>query len=172
MTASPMISMYQASAPVFIRALGNLAHILEKGAAHAESHKIDPVVLLNSRLFPDMFGLIRQVQIASDTVKGCVARLAGLEPPKFEDNETSFAELDARVQKTIDYIKTFKPEQLDGTEQKTVTLKMRNGEMQFQGLPYLQGFVLPNMYFHIVTAYNILRHNGVELGKLDFLGQA
>ncbi|MGH8506780.1 MAG: DUF1993 domain-containing protein [Stenotrophobium sp.] len=172
MTASPMISMYQASAPVFIRALGNLTHILAKGAAYAEARKIEPAVLLNSRLYPDMFPLTRQVQIATDTTKGCVARLAGIEPPKFEDTEATFAELDARVHKTIDFIKTFKPEQIDGTEQKSVTLKMRNGEMTFQGLPYLQGFVVPNLYFHIATAYDILRHNGVELGKMDFLGQA
>ena len=171
MTDSPMISMYQASVPVFARALGNLAHILGKGAAHAEARKIDPAVMLNSRLFPDMFALTRQVQIASDAAKGCVARLAGVEPPKFEDNEATFAELDTRVQKTIAYVKTFKPEQIDGSERRAIVLKSPRGDMNFQGLAYLQGFAIPNLYFYITTTYDILRHNGVELGKMDYIGQ-
>lgn len=165
------ITMYQASAPILTRALTNLITILEKGAAHAEARKIDGSVLVGSRLFPDMFALARQVQIATDMSKGCVARLAGVEPPKFEDNETSFAELVARVRKTLDYIATLKPEQIDGSETRDIVLKSPRGEMNFKGLAYLQGFVLPNVYFHVTTTYNILRHNGVELGKMDFIGQ-
>ena len=165
------ITMYQASAPVLKRALTSLVNILEKGAAHAEARKIDGAVLLGSRLFPDMFALARQVQIATDVSKGCVARLAGVEPPKYDDNEASFAELIARLRKTLDYIATFKPEQFEGAETRDIVLKTPRGEMNFKGLAYLQGFVLPNVYFHVTTAYNILRHNGVELGKMDYIGQ-
>jgi uncharacterized protein len=165
------ISMYRASVPVFIHMLGNLSAILDKGAAYAESKKIDPAVLINSRLFPDMFALNRQVQIATDVTKGCAARLAGQEPPSYADTETSFPELKARVDKTIAFLKTFKPEQIDGSEEKTVSLKVGGKPASFQGLPYLQHYVLPNLYFHTTTAYGILRHNGVELGKKDFLGK-
>ena len=166
-----MISMYQASIPTLIHTLSNLVSILQKGAAHAENKKFDPTVLINSRLYPDMLPFSRQIQIATDNAKGCAARLAGLEPPKYEDTEASFPELIARVQKTIDYLKTFKPEQIDGSEDKTISLPLRNNVMTFQGMPYLLNFVLPNVYFHITTAYDILRHNGVELGKQDFIGK-
>lgn len=165
------ISMYQASVPVVIRTLNNLVGILEKGAKYAESKKIDPSVLVNSRLFPDMFPLSRQVQIASDIAKRGVAQLAGMEAPKFEDNETTFAELIDRIQKTISYLDTFKPEQVDGSEERTITLQMPNNTLSFQGMPFLLYFVLPNVYFHVTTSYDILRHCGVELGKLDYLGQ-
>jgi uncharacterized protein len=166
-----MISMYLASIPTLIHTLSNLVSILQKGAVHAESRKFDPTVLINSRLYPDMLPFSRQIQIATDNAKGCAARLAGLEPPKYEDTEASFPELIARVQKTIDYLKTFKPEQIDGSEDKTISLPLRNNVMTFQGMPYLLNFVLPNVYFHVTTAYDILRHNGVELGKQDFIGK-
>lgn len=165
------LSMYQASAPVFIRMLGNLRDILQKGAAYAEARKIEPTVLVQDRLAPDMFPLARQVQIASDMAKGCVARLAGVESPKYEDSEKTFPELIARVDKTIAFVKTLKAEQIDGSEQRDITLQMRTGAMVFKGQAYLLNFVLPNFYFHIATAYNILRHNGVELGKADFIGR-
>ncbi len=165
------ISMHQASVPVFMRTLNNLTVVLDKGAVYATAKKIDPVVLLNSRLFPDMFAFARQVQIVTDNAKGCVSRLAGLEPPKYEDNEASFPELKARIEKTLAYLKTFTPAQIDGTEEKTITLKLGKETMTFQGLPYLLNLVLPNIYFHATTAYNILRHNGVDVGKNDFLGK-
>ena len=164
------ISMYQASIPVFVRMLGNLRSILEKGAAYAEARKFEPAVLVNSRLFPDMLPLSRQIQIASDSAKGCAARLAGVESPKYEDNESTIPELLARIDKTVAYLKTFKPAQIDGTEDKDVTLQMRTGTRQFKGLPYLLHFVMPNFYFHVTTAYNLLRHNGVDIGKTDFIG--
>jgi hypothetical protein len=166
------ISMYQASAPLLERMLGNLVVILEKGAAHAAAKGFEPATLVNARLYPDMFALARQVQIAADVAKGCVARLAGEEPPKYEDNEATFEELIARANKTIAYIKTFKPAQIDGTEGKQIVLKMRTGELEFKGLDYLLHFVYPNFYFHITTTYDILRHNGVEVGKMDFLGKS
>jgi hypothetical protein len=163
--------MYTASVPVLVRALGNLAGVLEKAAAHAEARKIDPAVLLNSRLYPDMFPLVRQVQIATDNAKGGAARLAGAQPPKYEDNEASFAELQARLQKTIAYLNTFTPEQIDGSEERPVALTLRSGELKFVGLTYLLGYLLPNFFFHTTAAYAILRHNGVELGKRDYLGK-
>ncbi len=166
------ISMYQTSVPTFIRMLNNLAAILEKAAAHAETKKIDPEVLVNSRLYPDMLPLVQQIQIASDGAKGGAARLAGLEPPKFEDNEKTFPELIARINKTIAYLNTLKPEQIDGSEERTITLAMRTRTLTFQGMPYLLNHVLPNFYFHVTTAYGILRHCGVELGKRDFLGKS
>jgi hypothetical protein len=162
--------MYTASVPVLERALSNLRVILEKGAAHAAAKKIEPSVLLNARLFPDMFPLSRQVQIAADMAKGCAGRLAGLEIPKFEDTESTFPELIARLDKTIAFVKTATPEQVNGTEEKTVTLPSRNGTMEFKGLSYLFNFVLPNVHFHATTTYDILRHNGVELGKSDYIG--
>jgi len=165
------ISMYQASVPTIIRALNNLAAILEKGAAHAEAKKIDPSVLVNSRLYPDMFPLAKQVQIASDIAKGGTARLAQSEPPAFEDNEASFPDLVARLRKTVSYLETIKPEQVDGSEDRTVTWQTRTATKSMQGLPYLFNHVLPNVNFHVTTAYNILRHNGVEIGKQDFLGK-
>jgi hypothetical protein len=164
------ISMYQASVPVFIHSLNNLAAILEKGAAHADAKKIDASVLVSARLFPDMFPLARQVQIASDSAKGGAARLAGVEPPAFEDSEKTLPELIARVKKTVAYLQTLTSAQIDGSEDKTVTWQTRTSSKSMQGLPYLQSHVIPNLYFHVTTAYNILRHNGVELGKKDFLG--
>ena len=163
--------MYQASVPVFSRALNNLAAILEKAAAHAEARKIDPAVLINTRLYPDMLSLAKQVQIASDSAKGGVARLAGGEPPKYEDNETSFPEFIARLRKTVAYLESIKPEQIDGSEDKTVSWKTQTTTRTMQGMPYLLSHVTPNVYFHVTTAYAILRHCGVEIGKQDFLGK-
>jgi len=165
------ISMYQASVPVFVRMLQNLAGIVEKGAAHAAAKKIEPAVLINSRLFPDMLPFVKQIQIATDTAKGCAARLAGQEPVKFEDNEASFPELSARIQKTIAYLNTFNAKQIDGTEEKSITLQMRTGPLTFAGMAYLLNFAYPNFYFHVTTAHDILRHCGVEIGKMDFLGK-
>jgi len=164
------ISMYQASLPVMIRGLTNLKAILGKAEAHAAAKQIEPTVFTNARLAPDMLPLVRQIYIVSDTAKGCAARLAGVEPPKFEDVEQTFEELQSRIQKTIDYLKEFNAAQIEGSESRAITLKMRSGPLEFTGLSYLFGFVLPNFYFHITTAYGILRHNGVELGKLDYLG--
>ena len=165
------ISMYAAAIPVMSRALNNLAAILDKGAAHAEARKIDPLVLCASRLYPDMFALTKQVQIATDVAKGGAARLAGLDAPKFDDNEAGFPDLVSRVQKTVAYLATFKPAQIDGSEEKTIKLKIGGNTLTFAGMSYLLDFVLPNVYFHVATAYDILRHNGVELGKQDFLGK-
>jgi hypothetical protein len=165
------LSMYQASIPPFIRALTNLADVLQKGADHCEARKIDPAVLVNARLFPDMFPLSKQVQIASDAAKGGAARLAQAQPPAFEDNETTFAQLIERAKKTIAYLETLKPEQIDGSEERTVSWQTRTATKTMQGQPYLLLHVLPNIHFHVTTAYNILRHNGVEIGKQDFLGK-
>ncbi len=165
------ISMYQASIPPVLRTLTNLRAILQRAAAHAEARKIDPPVLINARLYPDMFPLSRQIQIATDNAKGAVSRLAGMEPPKFEDNESTFPELVARIDKTIALLETFTPDQIDGSEDRTITLPMRDRTLTFKGMPYLLDYVLPNIYFHATTAYCILRHNGVEIGKQDFLGK-
>jgi hypothetical protein len=165
------ISMYQTSVPVFVRALSNLRAILEKGEAHAAAKNFKPEVLLNDRLAPDMLPLTKQVQIATDGVKGCTARLAGVDVPKFEDNEATFAELYARIDKTLAFINGIKPEQIDGSEAKDISLPSPRGAMEFKGQPYLLFFVHPNLYFHCTTAYAILRHNGVEIGKMDFLGK-
>ena len=166
------ISMHQASVPTFARVLNNLAAILEKTAAHAEAKKIDPIALINFRLFPDMLPFSRQIQIASDSAKGGVARLAGGEPPKYDDSEASIADLVARLRKTVAYLETFKPEQIDGSEDKTVSWKTQTSTRTMQGLPYLLNYVTPNVYFHVTTAYAILRHCGVEIGKQDFLGKS
>jgi uncharacterized protein len=162
-------SMYTNSVPVFIHALKNLSAILDKGAAFAASRNIDPSVLVNSRLAPDMFPLSRQIQIVSDTVKGAGARLASVENPRYEDNEATFEELQARITKTITFLETLTRAQIDGTEEKQIKLQAGPTEYEFKGLQYLNHWVFPNLYFHAVTAYNILRHNGVELGKRDFL---
>ena len=164
------ISMYQASAPVLDKMLGNLAAILAKAATWAESRKIDPAVLLNARLAPDMFALTRQVQIACDFGKGTCARLAGVEPPKFEDTETSFDELQARIAKTRQFMATFSAPQLDGSEARVISFKGGSREFKFTGLEYLTVFALPNFYFHVTTAYAILRHNGLALAKGDYIG--
>jgi len=166
------ISMYRSTVPVLVRSLNNLAHILEKGQAHAEAKGIDPTVLVQSRLYPDMFPLAKQVQIASDIARRGTARLAGAEAPAMEDTETTFAELIDRVNKSVDYLKTFSAEQINGSEEKDVEVPIGRGEsMTMQGWPFLTFFVLPNVYFHVTTAYDILRHNGVEVGKRDFLGK-
>ena len=164
------ISMYQASAPVFDKMLGNLSAILGKAATWAESRKIEPSVLLNARLAPDMFALTRQVQIACDFAKGTCARLAGVEPPKFEDKESSIAELQARIAKTREYVATLKAAQIDGSEGRDIKLKAGPRELEFKGLAYLTGFALPNFYFHHAMTYAILRHNGLELSKSDYIG--
>jgi hypothetical protein len=165
------ISMYQISAPVFTKMLGALSNVLDKGAAFAVAKKIDPAVLMASRLAPDMFPLTRQVQIAADFAKGPMARLAGLEVPKWEDNETTMEALKARVAKTIDYVKSFKPAQIDGSEAREISLTIGGQPMTMTGQEYLLHNALPNFYFHVTTAYTILRHNGVEIGKRDFLGR-
>jgi hypothetical protein len=162
--------MYQASAPRFANTLKNLAAILDKAQAYAEMRKIDPLVLTSARLYPDMFALARQVQIACDTAKGAVARLAGVEVPKHEDSEKTFAELKARIAKTLEFIAGVKPAQVDGSEEREIVLKLQGNDVKFKGLQYLLGFAWPNFYFHATTAYDILRHNGVELGKRDFIG--
>jgi len=164
--------MYQASVPVFLRTLGNLQHVLRKGEAQAEARKFDSSLLLQARLSPDMLPLTRQVQIATDMAKNGCARLAGVDPLKFEDNETSFAELHARIDRAIEYIKSFKPEQIDGSETRQITIKTRTGEQHFEGQGYLLHFVIPNLFFHCTTAYAILRMAGVELGKVDFIGKS
>ncbi|TWC28963.1 hypothetical protein FBY03_1325 [Pseudomonas sp. SJZ079] len=164
------LSMYQASIPVFTRQLNNLSTILGLAAAHAEAKKIDPSVFLNARLAPDMFPLSRQVQIACDGVKGGAALLAGIEAPSYADDETSFAELQARIAKTLAFLQGVSATQIDGSEERTVTLKRRDKETHFQGQAFLLDHVMPNFYFHLTTAYAILRHNGVEIGKRDFLG--
>ena len=164
------ISMYQASAPRFANTLKNLSAILDKAKAHAEAKKIDELVLTSARLYPDMFALARQVQIACDSAKGAVARLAGVEIPKHEDSEKTFDELKERIARTLAFIATVKPAQIDGSEEKDIVLKLQGKDVPFKGQQYLLGFAWPNFYFHAVTAYNILRHNGVELGKRDFIG--
>lgn len=164
------LSMYEIAVPPMIRSLTNLRSILEKAATYAETKKIAPSVLVNARLYPDMFPLVRQVQIATDVAKGAVSRLSGVEPPKYEDVETTFEELFARVDKTIALLESTDPKQLEGSEENTILLPMHDKTVTFKGLPYLVDFVLPNVYFHVTTVYAILRHNGVEIGKKDFLG--
>ncbi len=164
------ISMHQASVPVFVRMLDNLSKILELAIQYADEKKIDPSVLVNARLAPDMYPLSRQVQIATDVAKGGAARLAGLELPSYSDDEQTFAQLQARVSKTIAFIQSVTAEQLQDSETKAISVKTPSRELNFLGQPYLLNFVLPNVYFHITTTYAILRHNGVELGKADFIG--
>lgn len=163
------ISMYQASVPVFTHMLGALSHVLSKGETNAAERKIDPAVLLNARLAPDMFPLKGQIQLASDHAKGAPSRLTGREMPRYEDNEETFAELQARIAKTRDYLATFAESDFEGAEERPITIKGRLRELNFTGLEYLQNFALPNFFFHVTTAYDILRHNGVPLSKVDFL---
>jgi len=165
------LSMYQASVPVFIRMLGHLSGILDKAAAHAEAKKINPTVFMNARLAPDMLPLTFQVQMVCDSAKGCAARLAGIEVPSHPDTESSFPELKARIEKTLAFLKTVDAAQVDGSEDRKITLKLGGREFQFVGQSLLLHFALPNFYFHLTTAYAILRHNGVDIGKLDFIGQ-
>jgi hypothetical protein len=164
------ISMYQASVPRFINILNNLCAILDKAEAHATAKKIDPAVLLSARLFPDMFPLSRQVQIACDSAKGAAARLAGLPVPPLEDNEKTFEELKARIARTIAIVESFTATQIDGSEEREIVLKIGDQNLTFKGMQYLLGFAWPNFYFHVTTAYNILRHSGVDIGKRDFIG--
>jgi uncharacterized protein len=164
------LSMYKASIPVFVKQLSNLSAILKKGEEHALARKIEPEVFISARLAPDMFPLSRQIQIATDGVKGCAARLAGVEVPSYPDTEKTFSELQARIAKVIEFVKTFSAKQIDGSEERKVTLKLRGMETTFLGEAYLLNFVLPNLYFHMTTTYAILRHNGVDIGKKDYLG--
>lgn len=162
--------MYAVAIPPMIKSLTNLRAILEKAIAYAEAKKIDPAVLVTARLYPDMYPLSRQVQIATDVAKGAASRLGGLEPPKYEDNEATLPELLARLDKTIALLQSITPEQINGSEDKTIVLPLHDRSMEFKGLTYITDFVLPNVYFHVTTTYAILRHNGVEIGKKDFLG--
>jgi len=166
------LSMYHASIPSFVRMLGNLSAILHKAETYAAERKIEPAVLLNARLAPDMHPLVRQVQIATDSVKGCAARLAGIEVPSYADTESSFAEVQARIGKTQAFLQSVTAAQVDGSEDKPITLSFPGAELHFTGQDYLLNFVLPNFYFHLTTAYAILRHNGLNIGKMDFLGQS
>jgi hypothetical protein len=163
--------MYQASTPRFANILRNLSAILEKAEAHCTAKKIDPSALTTYRFFPDMFPFTRQVQIACDSAKGAVARLAGVDIPKHEDTEQTFADLKVRIAKTIDFLESVPASKVDGSEEKEIVLQMRSGERRFKGMQYLLGHAYPNFYFHVTTAYNILRHNGVEVGKADFIGK-
>ena len=165
------ISMYEASIPTFLHTLRNLKTFLEKGSAHAEARKYDPNLLAATRLTADMLPLTRQIQIASDAAKGAAARLAGVDPPKFEDNETTLADLIARIDKTIDYLQGFKPEQFEGADERTITIQTPRQSFTFPGLIFLRHWAIPNFFFHVTTAYNLLRSNGVELGKADYLGR-
>ena len=164
------ISMYQASVPRFVNILGNLSKILDKTQAHIDARKIADATLTGDRLFPDMLPMATQVQIACDTAKGVVARLAGLDIPAFDDNETTLAELKARIAKTITFIQSVSAQQIDGTEDKAIVTKRGDKETHYKGMQFLLGHAIPNFYFHVTTAYNILRHNGVEIGKRDYLG--
>jgi hypothetical protein len=164
------ISLYQASVPVFIRMLNNLSVILDKAAAHCEARRIDPLVLTQYRLYPDMFNFAKQVQTACDHARNGAARLAGQEAPRLENTEQTFADLKRRVGDTIAYLETFKPEQIDGSETREVVVKRGQTVNTYAGLDYLLQRALPNFYFHVTTAYDILRHNGVELGKRDYIG--
>ena len=164
------LTMHSASVPVFVRMLGNLGAWLDKAEAHAQARKFDAGVYLNARLAPDMLPFSKQIQIACDAAKFGVARLAGVESPKFEDNETSLTELRARIAKTVAYVQSIASNQIDGTEDKDIVVPRRDGSITLKGEYYLKHFVLPNFFFHVTTAYALLRHNGVELGKGDYLG--
>ncbi|TLX53960.1 DUF1993 domain-containing protein [Stutzerimonas nosocomialis] len=165
------LSIYQASVPVFQRMLGNLADILEKAERWTQEGAMSASDLLDARLAPDMHPLVRQVQIATDSVKGCVARLAGVEIPSFPDTESSLAELRQRLDRTQAFIASFEPSQLDGSGDKAIVLNFPGVELKYSGRDYLLNFVLPNFYFHVTTAYAILRHKGLQIGKMDYLGR-
>lgn len=164
------ISMYQTTVPRFVNILGNLSNILDKAQAHVDAKKLETATLTNYRLFPDMLPMSTQVQIACDTAKGVVARLAGMDIPVYEDNEKTLADLKARIAKTIAFIQTVKPGQIDGTEDKEIVTKRGDKETHYKGMQFLLGHALPNFYFHVTIAYAILRHNGIEIGKRDYLG--
>ena len=165
-----IISMYQASVPRFVNILGNLSNILDKAQVHVDAKKLDTATLPTYRLFLDMLPMTTQVQIACDAAKGVVARLAGVEIPAYEDNEKTLADLKARIAKTIAFIQTVTPGQIDGTEDKEIVIKRGDKETRYKGMQFLLGHALPNFYFHVTTTYNILRHNGIEIGKRDYLG--
>jgi len=164
------ISMYAMTHDVFKKSLTQLLFVMEKGVANAKARNFDPNVLAGSRLAPDMFTFAKQIQLTSDFAKNSMARLAGVEAPKFEDSETTMDELVARVKKTLDYIDTISASALEGSETRDIKIPLRDRTIEFKGLPYLQHWAIPNFYFHFVTAYNLLRHNGVDVGKRDFLG--
>ena len=164
------LSMYQASSPRFVKSLTQLSAILDKAQAHCEAKKIEPATLAGMRLIADMFPLSRQVQVACDSAKGAVARLAGLDIPKHDDTEQTLAELKQRIAKTIDYVLSMSPDNIDGSEERPVTLRLGGRDVTFTGIQYLLGFAYPNFYFHVTTAYDILRANGIELGKRDYIG--
>lgn len=166
------ISMFKASAPIFVQFLTSLSAVLDKAAAHAEAKKIEQSVLLNMRLYPDMHQLVRQVHAATDHAMSACGRLAGVELPAFANKEESIPELKERITKAIEFIKSIKPAQIDGSEEKEITIKFSSGERKFIGQSFLLNFCLPNFYFHTTTAYDILRHCGVEVGKRDFMGTA
>lgn len=164
------ISMYQASVPVFLRMLTNLRGCLDKAATYAQAKKIDEAVLLDARLYPDMLAFTRQVQLSCDFARGAGARLAGKEPPAFEDSAKSFADLAATVDRSIAYLRTLTPGEIDSSEGREIVRPIRGQPKTFTGINYLLQFTLPNFFFHVTTAYAILRHNGVEIGKTDFIG--
>ena len=164
------ITMYSASVPVFVRALNNLTHVLKKGEAFAKEKGVDPDALLQQRLIFDMLPLVKQIQIACDMAARGAARLAGVEPQSFEDNEKTLAEAYSRIERALAYVNSFKPEQIDGSEARAIKLKTRSGEQDFTGIEYLQQYTLPNLFFHCTTAYAILRVAGAPLGKTDFIG--
>lgn len=164
------VSLYDVSVPIFTLTLNNLSAILDKAQSHAESKKVDPKVLAGARLIIDMLPLSNQIQIACDTAKGAAARLAGLPVPKHEDTEATIADLKARITKTLDFIKTVKPDQMQGAETREIVLSFPQNTLKFTGVNYLTNFVLPNFFFHVTIAYALLRKNGVDLGKRDFLG--
>ena len=165
------LSIHDASVPVVVRAMQSLVGVIEKGRLHAESEKFDPAVVLATRLYPDMFPLSRQIQVVSDQCKGGIARLAGVDPPKFADTETTFAELRERLEKTLAFVKGVDVKKFEGAGTRPIEIKFPNNTLNFKnGWDYLLGFVLPNVYFHSATAYGILRHLGVKIGKHDFIG--
>lgn len=164
------ITMSSASVPIFVRMLANVGHWLDKAEAHAAAKKFEPSVYLNARLAPDMLPFTNQIQIACDTAKFCVARLAGVDSPKFDDSETTIAQLRERIAATITFLKSVPPAKIDGSEAKEVSLPRRTGPIQMTGEAYLKHFALPNFFFHLTTAYALLRHSGVDVGKMDYLG--
>lgn len=164
------ISLYDLCVPVLNRGLKNLSHLLEKGDAHARARNFDPAALLTSRIYPDMFAFVRQVQIACDVAKGAVSRLSGIDNPKHEDSEATFAELQTRIAKTLAHVNSVGPAQMQNAQERAIAIQLPSATLNFTGLSYLTDFVMPNFYFHSSMAYALLRHNGVEIGKSDFLG--
>ena len=162
-------SMYQASVPLFVRYLNGMSRVLDKAAPFVEARKIDPAVLAGLRLYPDMLPFARQIQIATDNAKGCTARLAEVDIPKYEDTETTLPEFKARIAKTLAFVQGIKPAQIEGSEDRTIVLPVGPNKVEFKGPEYLTTFAIPNFLFHVVTAYDILRHIGVEIGKRDYM---